>query len=110
MKSIIRKNLNEYHDLIRHDTAIDILTKATDSLVDSVRYLELLEQELEHKECTDVLIKILDLLRHPMGNASTDGWDHKDHSNILAMLEIISTIIGREKYDRIDAIGDLGQD
>ena len=109
MKSIIRKNLNEYHDLIRHDTSIDLLSKATDSLTDSVRYLELLEQELEHKECSDTLVKILGILRHPMGNVSNDGWDHKDHSNILAMLEMISSIVGREKYDRIDAIGDLNQ-
>lgn len=110
MKSIIRKNLNEYHDLIRHDTAIDILTKATDSLADTIRYLELLEQELEHRECSDALVQILGILRHPMGNASKDGWDHTTHTNILALLEMISSIIGREKYDRIDAIGDLGQD
>ena len=40
IKKIIRKNLLENHDLIRHDSSVELLTKAVDSLVDAVRYLE----------------------------------------------------------------------
>jgi len=103
LNRIIRKNLHEYHDIIRHDSSIELLSRATDSLADTVRYLELLTQEVDHKDCNDVVIKVLDILRHPMGNVSdgSGGFTHKNHSNVLAMLEMISTIIGREKYKTI---------
>jgi hypothetical protein len=47
LNRIIRKNLKEHHDLVRHDSSIDLLSRATDSLADTVRYLELLTQEVE---------------------------------------------------------------
>lgn len=100
IKNIIRKNLIENHDLIRHDDSTELLTKATDSLADAIRYLECLSQKIENKHCMDVLVRLLDILRHPMGSVSDGNFDHKDESNILAMLEVISSIIAREKLGK----------
>jgi hypothetical protein len=100
IKKIIRKNLIEHHDLIRHDSSVELLKKATDSLADAVRYLETLSQQVDQKECNETLIRVLDIIRHPMGSVSNDGFNHKDQSNILALLEMISTIISRENYPR----------
>ena len=101
LKQIIRKNLRENHDLMKHSSSIDLLTNATNSLADSVRYLETLVQKVDNKECSDVLIKILDILRHPMGNsASYSGFNSKDQVNILSLLEIVSGIISREKMEK----------
>lgn len=100
IKKIIRKNLVETHDLIRHDDSAELLTKATNSLADAVRYLECLTQKIENKHCNNVLIKILDMLRHPMGNVSGDNFDEKDKINILSTLEMLSSIISREKLEK----------
>jgi hypothetical protein len=102
IKKIIRKNLKENHDLIRTDESLELLTKATNSLTDSVRYLEALTQRIDNNHCNEALIKVLDFLRHPMGNLSSEGgFDEKKQPNVLSVLEMISSIIGREKEDRV---------
>lgn len=100
LKTIIRKKLNEHHDLIRYDDSAELLIKATDSLADAVRYLECLTQKLENKDCTDVLIRVLDMIRHPMGSVSDGNFDEKNQSNIISMLEMISSIVNLEKMDK----------
>lgn len=100
IKKIIRKNLVEHHDLIRYDSSIELLKKATDSLSDTIRYLETLTQQIEQKECNETLIRVLDIIRNPMGNSFEGGFDDKDGINILSLLEMISTIISRENYPR----------
>lgn len=100
IKTIIRKNLLENHDLIRHDDSSELLGKATNSLTDAVRYLECLTQKIENKHCTEALIKVLDMLRHPMGNVSSDNFDEKNKINILSMLEMLSSIISLEKLEK----------
>lgn len=100
IKKIIRKNLVEHHDLIRHDSSVELLKKATDSLADTVRYLETLSQQVDQKECNETLIRVLDIIRNPMGNVSEGGFDHKNDTNLLTLLEMISSIISRENYPR----------
>lgn len=97
LKKIIRKKLNENHDLINNTDSIELLTSASNSLADCVRYLECLVQKIENKECTEVLIKVLDMLRHPMGNSTSySGFNSTDESNVLSILEIVSGIISKE--------------
>ncbi len=101
LKEIIRKNLNENHDLINNTDSIELLTNASNSLADCIRYLECLVQKVENKECTEVLIKVLDMLRHPMGNSTSyAGFNSKDQSNVLSILEVVSGIISREIIDK----------
>jgi hypothetical protein len=101
IKKIIHKNLKENHDIIRKDESLDLLIKATDSLVDCVRYLESLTQITDNQHCNEAIIKILDFLRHPMGNLSSEGgFDEKKQTNLLSMLEMISSVIGREKESK----------
>jgi hypothetical protein len=101
IKNIIKKKLNEHHDIIRHDSSIELLRNATESLADAVRYLECLTQELDHKECNDVIVKVLDMIRHPMGSVSDGNFDEKNQSNIISMLEMISSIVGRTKDEKV---------
>ena len=105
IKKIIKKNLNESHDLIRHDDSIELLLKATNSLADATRYLECLTQKLENKDCNDAVVRILHILKHPMGGVSDGNFDEKEQSNILSMLEMISSIIGREKLIKKNSPG-----
>jgi hypothetical protein len=100
IKKIIRKNLLENHDLIRYDSSVELLKKATDSLTDTVRYLETLSQQIEQKECNETLIRVLDIIRNPMGNSFEGCFDDKSSINILTLLEMISSIISRENYPR----------
>lgn len=100
IKNIIRKNLIENHDLIRHDDCSDLLVKATDSLADAARYLETLSQKIDDKHCIDALTRILDILKHPMGSVSDGNFDEKGHTNILSMLEMLSSIINLDRMEK----------
>ena len=106
IKKIIRKNLKENHDLIRTDESLELLDKATNSLIDSVRYLEALTQRIDNKDCNQAIIRVLDVLRHPAGNVSSEGgFDEKTKTNILAVLEMLSSIIGLELYEKSNEMG-----